>query len=214
MGVFKDLTGQRFNRLVAIKRIESPNNKHGAIWECVCDCGNKVVVASGNLKNGNTKSCGCLLKEGTNKKHGMNHTKIYMVYNEMISRCYNNKNKSYIRYGGRGITICDTWLNKKDGFQNFYNWAMVNGYQEGLTIDRINNNDNYNPDNCRWTTLKKQNNNRNNNVIFTYNNKTQTLEEWAEELGIKSYNLRNRRNRGNSIEKILSPYLLRNPKKN
>ena len=129
----------------------------------------------------------------SNYKHGKRNCKLYAVMNSMKSRCYNENNHAYKNYGKRGITICDAWLND---FDVFYNWAINNGYEEGLTIDRINVNGNYEPNNCRWVDYKTQNNNRRDNVILTYKGKTQSIGQWAIELNIPLYNLKNRYRRG------------------
>lgn len=183
MGKFIDLTGQKFGRLTVIERAE--NNKNGSSqWVCRCECGNNKVVFIGNLKNGHTTSCGCLQREQAvkaNTKHGMKHTRIYNEWCGINRRCYNQNDRCYNNYGGRGITICDEW---KNDFQAFYNWAMANGYADDLTIDRIDVNGNYEPSNCRWITRKEQGNNTRRNHLLTYNGKTQTLAQWADEIGI------------------------------
>ena len=168
MSALKDLTGQKFGRLTVIKR-KGSSKYNRAIWECKCDCGNIVNVISGSLISNYTKSCGCLKKEllvqrnietPFNLKHGMIKTRLYNILDTMKQRCYNSNSKDYKNYGGRGITICNEWLDKENGFINFCNWAMSNGYQDCLSIDRKDNDGNYKSDNCRWATAKEQANNR------------------------------------------------------
>ena len=177
-----NLTGERFGKLVAIKTIGK--NKNGAyLWQCKCDCGNEIIANVGNLKNGHTKSCGCLRVDRckTNfTKHGLEHTRLYGIWSDMRLRCYDEKNIAYHRYGGRGITICDEW---KNDVKAFYDWATANGYKDSLTIDRIDNDGNYCPENCRWATVKEQASNRRSNILVTHNGKTQTMKKWANEVG-------------------------------
>ena len=154
-----DLTGKRFGRLVVISRAE--NSIGGAVrWNCQCDCGNTTISTRQGLRNETTQSCGCLRSErisSINKKHGMKGTKMYNSWRAMKGRCLYKSNCHYENYGGRGITVCDEC---KDNFQAFYDWAMANGYREGLTIDRIDVNGNYNPSNCRWATASEQQKNK------------------------------------------------------
>ena len=192
LGKFKNLTGQRVGRLTVISKEPNtnPKDKH-AMWLCVCDCGNTKKVASHHLKKGSVKSCGCI-------SHKKSNTHIYKVWVHIKGRCYDAKHKHYKYYGGRGITVCDEW---RSNFQAFYAWAMDNGYKENLTIDRVDNNKGYSPDNCRWVTMKEQANNKRNNIVITFNNKTQTLAQWAIELNIKQNTLLYRLRRGWSVER-------------
>ena len=141
MGKINDLTNQKFGRLKVVEYYG--NNRHGkALWLCQCDCGKAKVIVGSSLLNKYTLSCGCYNKEYAKKlhsKHNMSYSKLYKVWQGMKTRCYNPKFIYYCNYGGRGISICDEWL---DDFAKFYEWAIANGYKEGLTIDRINNDGN------------------------------------------------------------------------
>ena len=195
MGKIVDLTGQRFGRLIVLEFAEIRKNK--SYWKCQCDCGNIKIISATSLKSEKTKSCGCLRKEVTkirgekNIKHNKTNTRLFRIFLGMKSRCYYTKNIGYKNYGGKGIKVCDEWLND---FMNFYNWAMSNGYSQGLTIDRINNDGNYEPNNCRWITMKEQENNRMNNRLIKYKEKTYTLSELSDILKISSATLRWRLN--------------------
>lgn len=149
MGNVKDLTGMRFGKLLVIAR--GPNDSNGkATWKCRCDCGMEKHICSWALVGGLTKSCGCL-------RHGLRHTRLYTIWSHMQQRCENPKHNRYYLYGERGISICDEWRND---FITFYNWAIAHRYNDSLTIDRINPDGNYEPDNCRWVTVSEQNRNR------------------------------------------------------
>jgi hypothetical protein len=177
-----DMTDWKFTKLKVIARIE--NNKNGnAIWQCKCDCGNVINVTGVDLRSEHTKSCGCYNIEAIiqrNMKHGETRTRLYNIWRKMLRRCKNSNEKRYKDYGGRGIFVCNEW---KD-YLVFRDWALSNGYKEDLTIDRRNNDGNYDPDNCRWATYKEQGNNKRNNHCIVYNGKTQTLMQWSEETSI------------------------------
>lgn len=134
-------------------------------------------------------------------KHGLSHTRIDNIYKSMISRCYKKNNNRYERYGGRGISVCDEWLNNKE---SFFEWAFNNGYSEKLTIDRINVDGNYCPENCRWSTMKQQQNNRSNNIYISLNGETHTISEWSIITGIKRCTIWNRYKNGWTPERVLS----------
>lgn len=174
--VFKDLTGQKFNYLTVIEYVGSKNKK--SMWLCECECGNQTIVDSSSLKSGNTKACGCHMKDGwgNNKTHGMSKTRLYRIWQAMISRCYYEKNKYYQNYGGRGISVCDEWRNN---FELFMKWSLNNHYANNLTIDRIDNDKGYSPDNCKWVTRFVQMNNTRNNRLLDYNGQTKTVAEWS-----------------------------------
>lgn len=160
MSILKDITGQKFNRLLVVSRAEnSPNGK--AIWFCKCDCGNTLKVCGCNLRNGHTQSCGCLQSERTAEAstiHGKAHTKIHSVWKAMKRRCTDPKNQDYHSYGGRGITVCQEW---QDSFQAFHDHVsrLPHFGEKGYSLDRKNNNGNYEPGNVRWATAKEQANN-------------------------------------------------------
>ena len=211
---FKDLTGQKFNRLTAIKYVG--NSK----WLFKCDCGKEIIVRTADAKSGNTKSCGCLQKETQikngkltgyingkkNIKHNLSNSRLYRIYAHIKERCTYPKCIDYKNYGGRGIKMCEEWL--KD-FKSFYDWAISHGYKDNLTIDRIDNNGNYEPNNCRWTSRKIQCSNKRNNHLIVFNNKTQTVTQWAKEFNVLPSLFINRLKRGWSVEKTLTTPLLR-----
>ena len=170
-----DLTGEKFGKLVVIEQAENVGRR--TAWLCRCECGNQKVVVSHRLISGCTRSCGCLGMKNR-RTHGMHGTRIYKTWISMKRRCANKNDK---RYGGRGITVCPEW---RDSFEAFYEWAIKNGYDESLTIDRINNDGNYEPDNCRWVDWFTQANNKRDTAWMTYNGKTQSVTQWAREFGI------------------------------
>lgn len=208
MSKFIDLTGQRFGRLTVIEKCGVATSGH-ALWKCKCDCGNHHITTSNQLRGG-SKSCGCLQREraseaakqrtGQNcsKKYaiGQEHYRLHQCYKDMLNRCYNKNNRSFARYGGRGIGVYVDWFND---FYAFRDWALDNGYANNLTLDRIDVNGNYVPDNCRWVTVKVQNNNRSNNRIVNYKGETMTLHELSEKHDIAYKTLWQRVNSGWSI---------------
>lgn len=200
----KDFTGQRFGRLITIKKIGKHISCGGNttnIWLCQCDCGNMKKATVSDLTSGYIKSCGCLQTE-SRFTHHLTNTKLYRVYYSMKMRCYNSNDKAYSNYGGRGIKICEEWLAD---FLNFYNWSIENGYVEGLTIDRIDVNGDYSPENCRWITHREQQLNKRNNKRFFYDEKNLTLAEWSKIYNIKLDTLVSRiYNRNWSIERALN----------
>lgn len=193
-----NLTKQRFGRLVVIERTGSKKNK--ATWLCLCDCGNFVIVVGQNLRRGGTKSCGCFQKALVRNRsitHSRTHTKLYTIWIQMRGRCKNKANSSYKNYGGRGITVCKEW----EQFENFY--FDMGDPPKGLTLERINNDGNYEPSNCKWATRKEQSNNSRKNTIIEYNSQRLTIAEWARKAGLKYNTLLMRLNRNWPIERAL-----------
>jgi hypothetical protein len=184
---FKDLTGETIGRLKVLYRTEDhyyPSGRHDVMYTCKCECGNIVDVLGIHLRSGHTKSCGCY-REFTTKinktTHGMTNTRLYYIWKNMKSRCFNPNNQDYLDYGGRGITVCQEWVND---FVNFMMWSLQHGYNDTLTIDRINVNGNYEPSNCRWATQKVQCNNTRVNIYVELDGITHTLKEWCEILNL------------------------------
>lgn len=187
------MIGKKFGKLLVLTKFGKYK------YKCLCDCGNISIVTKYNLISGNTKSCGCLGKDNASA-HGKSKTRIYSIYINIKTRCYNKNATRYKDWGGRGITPCNEW---KDDFQEFYNWAINNGYKEGLTIDSVDNNKGYSPDNCRWVTTKQQARNRRSNINYTINGKTHCLKEWCEILQLNYGTVRGRLKLGWKIEKAL-----------
>lgn len=201
-----DLTGKIFGRLAVIKR--GNNDKRGQCkWICICECGNIKEITGSVLRGGKSHSCGCIQKEVVSKMmstHKMSHTLLHQVFGTIKDRCCNSKCKAYSGYGGRGITICNEW---RYNFMSFYNWANENGYKKGLSIDRIDNNGNYCPENCRWTTMKEQNNNRRDNIIVNYNGNLIGIIDAAKLSGINLSTLRSRVIKNYSLDKLFIPVI-------
>ena len=172
----KDLTGQKFNHLTPVKIVQ-----HNPVyWLCRCDCGNFTTVLSSNITGGKVKSCGCIHHRG-NPKHGHCHTRQYRIYAKIKRRCFVENDPAYKDYGGRGITMCDEW---RESFEAFYEWSVNNGYSDDRTIDRIDNDGNYCPENCRWADKNTQANNTRANRYITIGDKTHTLSEWSKICGV------------------------------
>lgn len=213
-----NLEGQRFGRLTAISLTEKRTCGGNSIWLCRCDCGNEALVSSSSLKNGGTRSCGCLAKEITSKRmkensyrttHHGSSERLYLVWKAIINRCYNEKDGRYKDYGGRGIKVCNEWKNDYSAFRSF---ALNNGYKPNgkygdSTIDRIDVDGDYCPENCRFVNLFVQENNRRNNHNLTYKGRTQTIAQWAKETGIKPGTLYSRIERGWSVDRALNTYV-------
>lgn len=191
-----DHTGKRFGKLVVLKRM--PQQKYEkAKYLCQCDCGNQIVVNSSNLSTGHAKSCGCIVK-----KHGLSHKeRLYNIWVGMKQRCRDINSPDYYRYGGRGICVCKEWDND---YLSFRKWALQNGYDDTLSIDRVDSNGNYEPGNCRWETFVIQNNNKSGNRIVNYGGEELTLAEFARKCNIPYRIVNQRIQRGWDIRRIVS----------
>ena len=195
-----NLTGERFGKLTAIS-IDHKGNGSRTYWKCKCDCGGTRIVSNDHLRNGDVTDCGCYRKHISHwQKHNMSNSRLYTIWSLMKQRCHNKKRVEYKDYGGRGIKVCDEWLNST----TFIDWALNNGYSDELTLDRIDNNGNYCPSNCRWVDKKTQMRNRRNNHCVTYKGQTKTLTEWAEENGLTYAQLLKRLKLGWSFEETIS----------
>lgn len=203
MGKRIDLTGQRFGRLTVIKK-NGCKNGH-ILWECDCKCGNTVTVKGIHLRSGHTQSCGCYKSETVTQSHtthGMSKEPVYSAWNSIIQRCENRNNKSFLDYGGRGIKMCERWRKSFEAF--FKDVSMLPNFgKEGYSLNRIDNDGNYEPNNVEWADNIAQANNKRSNRQITYNGKTQTLAQWADEYGIRYNTLLMRLRRGWSIEKAM-----------
>jgi hypothetical protein len=203
MGKFIDLTGQVFGRLTVINKSNKRTSGGKILWLCLCSCAKEVLVETFLLKSGQTRSCGCLrsdLLSERNKTHGKSYDSIYIVYRNMLVRCMDKSNKQYPNYGGRGIKICDRWL---DSFENFYA-DMGDPPTSKHQIDRIDNDGPYSPENCRWATAKENGRNKRTCNFISYKGETKAVAECAEDRGMLRKTLHNRLYRSNwSIEKAL-----------
>ena len=210
-----DLTGQKIGKLTVLQRVE--NTKQGQTrWLCQCDCGEQTIVHGQNLRYGKTQSCGCNRRIApviAHTTHGGRHTRIYKKWVAIKSRCYNEKATGYKYYGGRGITMCDRW---RDSFEAFYEdvSTLPHFEEEGYSLDRVNNDGNYEPNNVRWASVEEQQNNKRSNHLLTYGEQTQTIAQWAKEIGCDQRTLCNRLWRGWSVEKALFTPITREERKN
>ena len=189
-----DLTGQKFGRLTVVRFDHKENGRK--YYLCQCDCGNFKIVSNHSLKSGNTKSCGCLHKEiliqrnKDNRVHHPENERLLRIWRAMLHRCYKETDEHYDYYGGRGIKVCDDWHD----FEAFQKWALVNGYADNLTIDRLDGNKDYCPENCSWATMTVQNNHKSDTKWLTYKGKTQSLSDWCRELGLDYFRTKTRLN--------------------
>ena len=210
----EDITGKKFGRLTAMFYTGERRGGNGRVWRCKCECGNIVDVPIGRLKQGRTKSCGCYQRDITRElkkakafhiTHGGSSEHLYGVWAAMKRRCEYPKDKRFKDYGGRGIKVCDRW---KNDYATFKEDAIKAGYFESeeygaCTLDRIDVNGDYCPENCRWVGMREQQNNRRNNNLVTYNGETKTVAQWARETGINAGTLYSRIERGWSPAKAL-----------
>lgn len=192
----EDLTGKKFGRLRVVKLSDKRSGRK-TFWDCICDCGKTKTVRSDSLKS-KVRSCGCLKEEQDrinltkNHRHKQSGKHLYNVWMNMKMRCYNTTDGAYERYGGRGIDVCDEWKNSFDAFME---WALGNGYDDNLSIERIDVNKGYSPDNCTWIKLKEQAINRRSTVWVEYQGERLNLKQWSEKLGINYGTLNSRYNR-------------------
>lgn len=213
--MLKNYSGDIYGNIEVLE-MTNKRKRNYVVYKCKCNkCGrifeNSLEHYRKRAKSGiNTMTCGCYNPHYNNfYKNGLSKTRIRFIYNNMKARCYNSNDKGYKNYGGRGIKICDEWLND---FINFYNWAMSNGYKDNLTIDRIDVNGNYEPNNCKWANYEEQMNNRTNTIKLEYKGITKTLTQWAKEYNIPIETLRCRINRGWDIDRALKEKVHKNYK--
>ena len=198
-----DLIGEKFGRLLVVKRAGS--YRGNISYLCKCECGKETIVSSYSLRTGNTKSCGCLNREivlNRITKHGGHGTRLYRIWKNMKTRCFNKNFHTYKIYGGRGISVCKEWA---ESFANFEKWANANGYNDNLTIDRIDSDGNYCPENCRWVSMQEQANNTRRNHYIEYKGVKRTLSEWARHLNMPYSKLKYRIQRGWTLEEAFNP---------
>ena len=199
---FIELTGAKIGRWTVIER--AGTDKWGSVlWKCICECGNEKLVRGVELKKGTSQSCGCLNQEQITK-HGMYKSRPYKIWQGMKTRCTNSKQPNHERYGKRGITYNPRW----ESFENFWE-DMGESYQDGLTIDRKNNQKGYSKDNCRWVTPHEQNKNMRSNVYLNHKGKKSTVEEISEQTGLLSTTIYNRRQRGWTDDKIINTSIIK-----
>lgn len=190
-----NLVGDKFGRLTVISLFD--RKRSGSRWLCKCECGNEHTVFTQNLKNGSVRSCGC---QSHPTKHGMTNTRVYQTWAAMKSRCRSQSYHAHKHYAGKGVAVCNEWLQ----FEAFYEWALKNGYKDDLTLDRVDNSKGYEPSNCRFVTIADQQRNKTSNRIVTFQGKTKSICQFADDIGIARATLCNRLSRGWSVEKALT----------
>lgn len=203
MGKFIDLTGQRFGRLYVLCEV-GRNNSGKVLWLCRCDCGNEKIIIGGDLRSGRTTSCGCYHQEVVTEQatiHGKRFSRLYRIWCAMKRRCNSPSSTRYADYGGRGIKVCAEW---EHSFSVFQRWAMENGYSDELSIDRIDVNAGYSPENCRWADAVTQARNKRSNRDLIFQGKKQSVAAWADETGISAETIYRRLDCGWPVERALT----------
>lgn len=203
-----NLAGRAFGRLTVLslgQGIETSGGNKKVTWSCKCKCGSRIEVPSGRLLSGHTNSCGCWRREqaaksvrAINTTHGMRNTRLYKIWLGMIARCTNPKHKSAKTYFG--LPVAKAWMR----FEGFAKWALASGYRDDLTLDRKDNAKGYSSGNCRWATTAQQANNKTTSVRLVFNGQEKTIAQWSAETGIPAFTIRERLERGWTIEKILT----------
>jgi len=192
-----EMIGKKFGMLTVVSEFDK--NKSGNVrWLCRCDCGKESIVVGSKLRNGHTKSCGCLKISPI--AQGYSATRLYSIWTNMHRRCYNKNHDAYNWYGLKGIVVCEEWHE----FIPFREWALSNGYKENLSIDRIDSTGNYEPSNCRWQNQKQQMNNVSSNHIIAYKGKKYTMAQFSNEFNLRYWTVNNRLRAGWDVEKIIS----------
>ncbi len=212
----ENLTGRTFGRLTVLKEADERSKNGYVQWVCQCSCRDKtvVIIPSYRLRSGHTRSCGCLQRDTVangnicREKYPVTErsTRLYRIWRGILARTSYDSQTCYKNYGGRGITMCDEW---RDNFISFRNWALSNGYADDLSIDRLDNDGDYTPSNCKWSTRKEQNNNQRSNLVLSFDGKTHTASQWAELMGITKSCIYKRIRRGYSVEAILKEFIER-----
>lgn len=195
-----DLTGRKFGKLTVVKYLGRRHNS--SFWHCICDCGNEVDCYYSNLVFGHSTSCGCMRSEYAKLSrncHGESTTRLYKEWARMKTRCHNPNAKGYHNYGGRGITVCEEWSS----FWPFRTWAYEHGYSDSLTLDRIDVNGNYCPENCRWITREEQAKNKRTNVLIELNGEKKTIADWSRVTGLSRAVIQYRVKAGWTPEEII-----------
>lgn len=199
-----DIVGKRFGNFVVMEKIKTDDKSH-SYYKCKCDCGNIFIKRRDIIIHSKHQACNeCKRNRPDIITHNHSNTKLYRVYYSIKERCYNPKCKEYHNYGERGIKLCDLWISN---FEEFYNWSITHGYEDGLQIDRIDNNSDYSPDNCRWVTPEVNSNNKRTCVYIEYNGEKLTINQWAKRLNInKNTFWRYIRKKNYSIDYIINTY--------
>ena len=203
MSAMVEMIGKRFSRLLVVSQ-GAKKPRRCFMWNCICDCGSSVQVNGGHLRNGGTRSCGCLKREiakaagDRTRTHGLSGSSIYSIWDTMVRRCHAPGSKDFYRYGAKGITVCERWRT----FENFY--KDMGDRPAGMSIDRKDNAKGYEPSNCRWATNTQQQRNKRDNVILTMNGESLCVTEWAEKLHINKNTLHARLAKGWDVERALT----------
>lgn len=203
-----DLTGKQFGNLTVLRRVGStPKTKAGYVtttWLCKCAlCGGEVVMTKNSITDRINQNCGCVKIRKSKLKHGMSKTPLYQCWQSMKDRCLNPNDAEYKNYGGRGIKVCDEWLGYY-GSRNFFDWALANGYKEGLTIDRIDVNGNYEPGNCRWVTKQAQAHNRTDTIWVELDGERMSLAQACAKTGVNYFTAHNRYKSGKTVSELFT----------